>query len=628
MRLAPPAASLAGAAAGAAALAGGGGGGEGLAKLSKASQRALGALAGRIWEEVDGRGLELARRLGELEVAWEMRARRGELPAPEELGSLWELEAASRPVLNFPRSLAVGETQAVAGGGEGPAAAVPEAVVSAVLRRALDDCGAEPSREVVAKGRIPSSQEPLERLRGCNRTLHLCLASCSQSDLDHTQWLRVLTDFAALKGRTKVWSEHFSARAPRARLSGAAAALPTVGETLLSFGQQRALALLAGLPPGSPLITLCVQEHAAVAHVDSVLLPLARALYLAVASEIARTQLPRSLLLRLWSPQQGEFLGVGGGSRAAAAESEAEVGREKEEGEVEVQKDRVLLRQHMADLAAAWRQTGTKKFRPGRQASGTAQGNGWPEGNGWPRPCTVHAGAKVAVDLLEFLTQAGALGRHSTLAVGSPVAVQAVEMLMNDASSALYSEALGLEAPCVYLSDLLAVQAALKKLVNVLREGHVEGQGRQTEAASQLPMPEGMEPVKIVWEEGAAPRKLHALEEHIGRLVAQLADFVGEEVRTQIRQAALLARRARPPQNEAEQVLLRILEPILESTGGLHSQLVDAVFFQALRGAACCCRTDQDARRVRDFVQDLQQQTSRTDKQISSMIFGLGLPAV
>ena len=129
-------------------------------------------------------------------------------------------------------------------------------------------------------------------------------------------------------------------------------------------------------------------------------------------------------------------------------------------------------------------------------------------------------------------------------------------------------------------------------------------------------------------EEGAATRKLHALEEPIGRLVAQLADFVGEEVRTQIRQAALLARRARPPQNETEQVLLQILAPALESTGGLHSQLVDTVFSQALRGAACCCRTDQDARRVRDFVQDLQQQTSRTDKQISSMIFGLGLPAV
>ena len=354
-----------------------------------ASLRALRALAGRLWEEVDGRGLELARRLGELEAAWEMRARRGELPAPEELESLWELEAASRPVLNFPRSLAVGQARAVAGGDEGPAAAVPEAVVSAALRRALDDRGAEASREAAAKGRIPSSQEPLERLRGCNRTLHLCLASCSQSNLDHAQWLRGLTDFAALKDRIKVWSEHFSARAPRARLSGAAPALPTVGETLLGFGQQRALALLAGLQPGSPLITLCVQEHTAVAHVDSALLPLARALYLAVASEIARSQFPRSLLLRLWSPQQGEFLGVGGGARAATATPDAGAGREKEEGAAEVQKDRALLRLHMADLAAAWRQTGT----------GTE--------NGWPRPCTVHAGAKVAVDLLEFLSQAG-----------------------------------------------------------------------------------------------------------------------------------------------------------------------------------------------------------------------------
>ena len=286
----------------------------------------------------------------------------------------------------------------------------------------------------------------------------------------------------------------------------------------------------------------------------------------------------------------------------------------------------------MAELARAWRHEG-KKFRLGRAAlAPEAEKNsaqGWPKGGGWPCPLIVHPGAKAAANLLDYLSAAGEGGRHAALAGGSPVAVQAVEMLMNDASSALHSEARGLEMPCVCLSDLLAVQDALERFVSVLQKGHLESnQAGLAEAAGEQQLPEELQPVKVVWEQGTAPSKLQGLVDELGRLIAQLADFVGEEVRGQVEQAALLARQARPPRNEAEQVVALILAPMLESTGRLHAQMVDTVFTQALRSAACCCKSDEDARRVRDFVQDLQQHTSRTDKQISSMVLGLGLPAI
>ena len=235
------------------------------------------------------------------------------------------------------------------------------------------------------------------------------------------------------------------------------------------------------------------------------------------------------------------------------------------------------------------------------------------------------------MNLLDYLSAAGEGGRHAAVAGGSPVAVQAVEMLMNDASSALYSEARGLEMPCVCLSDLLAVQEALKRFVAVLQKGHLPPESHRVglaEAAAEHQLSEGLHPVKVVWEQGAAPRKLQGLDEELGRLIALLADFIREEVRSRVDEAALLARQARPPKNEAEHVVALILAPTLESTGRLHAQLVDTVFTHALRSAACCCKSDEDARRVQDFVQDLQQHTSRTDKQISSMVLGLGLPAM
>ena len=299
----------------------------------------------------------------------------------------------------------------------------------------------------------------------------------------------------------------------------------------------------------------------------------------------------------------------------------------------EPSKGRATLRQLTADLATAWRHEG-KKFRLGRAAlapEAVKGSQGWPRGGGWPSPRTVHPGAKAAVNLLDYLSAAGEGGRHAAVAGGSPVAVQAVEMLMNDASSTLYSEARGLEMPCVCLSDLLAVQEALKRFVAVLQKGHLPPESHRVgldEAAAEHQLSEGLQPVKVVWEQGAAPRKLHGLDEELGRLIALLADFIGEEVRSRVDEAALLARQARPPMNEAEHVVALILAPTLESTGRLHAQLVDTVFTHALRSAACCCKSDEDARRVRDFVQDLQQHTSRTDKQISSMVLGLGLPAM
>ena len=80
--------------------------------MVEAAAAALKALAEALWVEADAQGLELAQRLRELEAAWDARAGRGELPAPEELESLRRLEAASRPVLNFPQSLSIGEVRA------------------------------------------------------------------------------------------------------------------------------------------------------------------------------------------------------------------------------------------------------------------------------------------------------------------------------------------------------------------------------------------------------------------------------------------------------------------------------------------------------------------------------------
>jgi hypothetical protein len=334
------------------------------------------------------------------------------------------------------------------------------------------------------------------------------------------------------------------------------------------------------------------------------------------------------LLLRLWSPQQGEFLGVGGVVKASSPGP-----GEKESGRLpELSGERAKQRQLMADLATAWRHAG-KKFRLGRAAQAPEaakdSAQGWPKGGGWPSPWIVHPGAKAAANLLDYLSAAGEGGRHAAVAGGSPVAAQAVEMLMNDASSALRSEVHDLEMPCVCLSDLLAVQEALERFVAALQKGHLEShRAGLAEATGEQQLPEGLQQVKVVGEQGAAPRKLRGLGDELGRLIAQLADFVGEEVRGQVDQAALLARQARPPKNEAEQVVALILAPALESTGRLHTQLVDTVFTQALRSAACCCKSDEDTRRVRDFVQDLQQHTSRTDKKISSMVLGLGLPAI
>merc|ERR1712078_630642 len=81
-------------------------------------------------------------------------------------------------------------------------------------------------------------------------------------------------------------------------------------------------------------------------------------------------------------------------------------------------------------------------------------------------------------------------------------------MLMNDASSTLYSEARGLEMPCVCLSDLLAVQEALKRFVAVLQKGHLPPESHRVgldEAAAEHQLSEGLQPVKVGWEQGAAP---------------------------------------------------------------------------------------------------------------------------
>jgi len=247
VRLTPEAAGLAGAAAAAAAAsaaprigrraappAAGAAG----AAVGEAAAAALEALAEALWVEADARGLELAQRLRELEAAWDARAGRGELPAPEELESLRRLEAASRPVLNFPQSLSIGEAR---GAGPDVAGATPAALVITAVRRALEAARAADAMRGPGGGggggSSPGAREPLERLRGCSRALRLCLAKCSQAGLKHTQWLRVLTDYAGRNDRTKVWSEKFSARAPRARLSGNAPLLPTVAETLVAFGQ-------------------------------------------------------------------------------------------------------------------------------------------------------------------------------------------------------------------------------------------------------------------------------------------------------------------------------------------------------------------------------------------------------
>merc|ERR1719375_1498776 len=76
---------------------------------------------------------------------------------------------------------------------------------------------------------------------------------------------------------------------------------------------------------------------------------------------------------------------------------------------------------------------------------------------------------------------------------------------MNDASSTLYSEARGLEMPCVCLSDLLAVQEALKRFVAVLQKGHLPLESHRVgldEAAAEHQLSEGLQPVKVVWEQG------------------------------------------------------------------------------------------------------------------------------